>query len=103
MGFVDRPWVLGGEVKIDSAIGRIFGLIWLAALVGFVAAGVGVFLQRDWWSSLALAGSIASLVAILPWWNTVTPSARFWPVAVDVAVLIALLGPWRDQLARLVG
>ena len=103
MGFVDRPWVFGGEVKIQTAIGRIFGLLWLVALVGFVGAGIGLLLQRDWWSTLAIASSVISIAVIVPWWNTVTPSARLWPLLVDVLVLVALLGPWRDQITGAIG
>ena len=103
MGFADRPWVFGGDVKIQTAVGRAFGLVWLIALAGFIGAGVGLLLQREWWSTLAIASSVISIVAIVPWWNTITPSARFWPILVDVAVLVALLGPWRDQIARLTG
>ena len=75
MGFVDRSWVLGGDVKIQTAIGRAFGLIWLVALVGFIGAGLGLLLRQEWWSALATAGSVISIVAIVPWWNTATPSA----------------------------
>ena len=100
MGFVDRPWVFGGDVKIQTAIGRVFGLVWLVALVGFVGAGIGLLFQREWWSTLAIASSVVSILVIVPWWNTVTPSARLWPLLVDVLVLAALLGPWRDQIAR---
>ena len=38
MGFVDQPWVFGGDIMIQTAIGRVFGLVWLVALVGFIGA-----------------------------------------------------------------
>jgi hypothetical protein len=103
MGFVDRPWVFGGDVKIDTPIGRVFGLVWLVALVGFVAAGIGVLTGQGWWTTAAILGSLVSIVAIVPWWNTVTPTARMWPIIVDVLLLVALLGPWRDQITGLMG
>jgi hypothetical protein len=103
MGFVDRPWVFGGDVKIETPIGRAFGLFWLGALGGFVAAGIGVLLRQGWWSVSVFWGAVVSIVAILPWWNTITPSARVWPILVDVLALAVLLGPWRDQIARIIG
>ena len=103
MGFVDRPWVFGGDVKIDTPVGRVFGLIWLAALVGFIAAGIGALTGQEWWTAAAKWSSVISIVAIVPWWNTVTPTARLWPIIVDVLVLGALLGPWRDRIAGLMG
>ena len=98
MGFVDQPWVFGGNIKIDTAVGRIFGVFWLVALVGFISAGIGVWGGQEWWTVAALWSSAISIVAIIPWWNAVTPSARIWPILVDVLVLIALLGPWKDRL-----
>ena len=103
MGFVDRPWVFGGDVTIQTAVGRAFGLIWLVALVGFIGTGLGLLLQQEWWSGLAVASAVVSIVAILPWWHTIAPSARLWPLLVDVLVLVALLGPWRDPIARAIG
>lgn len=103
MGFVDRPWVFGGDVKIDTPVGRAFGLIWLVALVGFLAAGIGALVGQEWWTAAAVWGSVISIVAIVPWWNTVTPGARIWPILVDVLVLAVLLGPWRDQIAAVIG
>ena len=103
MGFVDRSWVFGGDVKIQTAIGRAFGLVWLVALVGFIGAGLGLLLRQEWWSALAIASSVTSIVAVVPWWNAVTPSARSWSLLVDVAVLVALLGPWRAQIAGVIG
>ena len=93
----------GGEIKIQTPIGRAFGLLWLGALVGFIAAGIGVLLRHEWWSAPAFWSSVISIVAIVPWWNTITPSARVWPVLVDVVVLAVLLGPWREQIARIIG
>ena len=64
MGFVDRPWVFGGDVTIQTAVGRAFGLIWLVALVGFIGTGLGLLLQQEWWSGLAVASAVVSIVAI---------------------------------------
>ncbi len=100
MGFRDHAWIFGGDVKMDTAAGRVFGLLWLAALAGFIGAALGLLLRQEWWGVLAVAGSMISILAILPWWNTVTPGPRSWALLVDVVVLIGLLGPWRDQIDR---
>jgi hypothetical protein len=103
MGFTDRPWVFGGAVRIQTAVGRSFGLLWLVALIGFIGAAVGLLQRQEWWGAVAVASSVISIAAIVPWWNTITPSARLSPLVADVVVLIALLGPWRDQIVRAVG
>lgn len=97
MGFTDRPWLLG-DAAIDSGLGRAFGVIWLVALAGFVAAGVGLLAGQDWWKAAAVAAAVVSLVVILPWWNTVTPGSKLAAVLVDVITLIVLFSPWGDQI-----
>lgn len=101
MGFKDRPWLLGGDVGIQSGVGRAFGLLWLAALAGFIAAAVGLLFHQPWWETLAIASSLISVVAIVPWWKAVTPGPRFWALLVDLVVLIGLLGPWQEKVRLL--
>ncbi len=47
-GYKDRSWIFSSEVTMKSGIGRLFGLLWLVALVGFVAAGVGLLVLQSW-------------------------------------------------------
>jgi hypothetical protein len=98
MGFTARPWLLSGDVTVQSAIGRAFGLLWLVAMVGTVGAALGLLSGQGWWTPMAIAASVISLVAILPWWNTVTPGSRLWATLVDLAIIGALAGPWRDRI-----
>ncbi len=98
MGFRDNPWVFGGDVKIQTGLGRAFGILWLAALASFIGAAAGMLLRQQWWGAAAVAGSLISLLAILPWWSAVAPGPRFWALLVDVLILIGLRGPWKDQI-----
>ena len=88
MGFADRPWLLSDSVTIESAVGRVFGLLWLVALAAFLVGIYGLVGHQEWARTLLI-----SLVAILPWWNTVTAGARVGATLVDVVVLVALLTP----------
>ena len=103
--FNDSPWMLPGNVHIESAIGKVFGLFWLLSLLGFIAAGIGLVANQPWWASIAIAASIFSLIAVIPWWNTFTPGimSKRSAVVVDILVLVALLGPWKVQILRLLG
>jgi hypothetical protein len=56
--------------------------------------------HQDWWRSLVVAAAFISLVAILPWWNTVTAGARTGAVLTDIVIIAALLPAWGDQIAR---
>ena len=99
-GFNNQPWVLSNTVTIESPIGRAFGLLWLIALIAFLGAVFGLLGHQEWWRSLAVMAAFTSLIAILPWWNTVTPSARFGAVVVDIVVIVALLPAWGAEIAH---
>lgn len=95
--FNDKPWLFAKNVTLKSPAGRAFGLLWLLAALALVGAGVGLFNGAGWWPGLAIAGAVLSLVAILPWWNTVVPGAKVGAVF-DILILLALLLPWSGQV-----
>jgi hypothetical protein len=100
MGFVEgKSWLFSSGVPIDSVTGKIFGLFWLVAMVGFVGAGIGILTGEDGWRALALAAAVISLLVILPWWNAVTPGSRVGALLVDVVTLIVVLG-WGNRIAE---
>jgi multisubunit Na+/H+ antiporter MnhF subunit len=103
MGFNQNSWIFGASGTLSSLAGRFFGVLWLAATVSLIAAGVGLLTNQTWWTSAAIIGAIVSLVAILPWWNTVTSGVKVGAL-LDVAILIGLLTPlktWVFQVFKL--
>ncbi|UCF20310.1 MAG: hypothetical protein JSU87_02560 [Gemmatimonadota bacterium] len=83
--------------QLGGAATRGLGLtLWLAALIGFVVAGLGLLdwlVPPDSWQPLAIAAALASLVAIALFWGGLP---FFFPnkvgaIAVDLAVLVSLL------------
>lgn len=103
MGFTDRPSLLSDTLTLESAVGHIFGLLWLVAMFAFLVSGYGLATHQAWWRTLVIAAALLSLVVILPWWNTVTPGPRFGATLVNVVILIALLPPWGEQVIQAVG
>jgi hypothetical protein len=101
-GFNDRPWIFSAGVKLQSAVGRLFGVFWLLSTLCLVGAGLGLLFQQAWWTSAAPGGAICSLLAILPWWNTVVPGARF-AAFFDLAVIAVLLSPQPEVIGELIG
>ena len=103
--FNASPWILPGDVYIESAIGKLFGIFWLLSMLGFFAAGIGLVANQPWWATVAIVASILSLIAVVPCWNTFTPGimSKTSAVVVDIIVIIALLGPWKDNVQRLLG
>jgi hypothetical protein len=98
VGTTDAPWLFGGEVVLSSTIGRIFGLIGLAALVSLVAGGFGLATGQAWWPTVLVVGAVVSLAAIVPWWRAVPSGAQFGGVLADVIILVALLPGWKEQV-----
>jgi len=99
-GFSDKAWVLPGDYMLDSTVGMVWGVFWAVALALFAAAGTGVLMEKEWWRTCALTGSVVSLVAILPWAMTVV-SGALAGAALDVAIILVLLLPFGDKVTDL--
>lgn len=102
--FNQSPWLLPGDILIQSTIGKVFGVIWLVSMGAFVVAAIGLLAKHSWWTTIVIIASFLSLLVVLPWWNSFTPGimSKRSAVFVDIVVLVALLGPWKDELlARL--
>jgi hypothetical protein len=69
-------------------------------MIVFLAAAIGLIANQSWWSTVAIIASILSLLVVIPWWNTITPGimSKKSAVVVDIIILVALLGPWKDVL-----
>lgn len=101
-GFSDRPWVFGGDVRLDSPVGKAFGLVFLLTTALFVISSAEAFMGSDLWRTFALAGSVASIACVVPWWNTVILGARLG-VFLDLAVILVLLVPGGEAFVDFFG
>jgi hypothetical protein len=102
--FNQSPWVLPGDKVMQSAVGKVFGIFWLLSMGAFVVAAIGLLAEQSWWTTIVIIASFLSLLVVVPWWNSFTPGimSKRSAVFVDIVVLVALLGPWKDEiLARL--
>jgi hypothetical protein len=80
----------------ETASRIISVVLFLAALVGFVAAALALMswlVPHDLWRSLAIASAVISMLAIALYWNAFV---AFFPnkvgaLTVDVAVLVCLV------------
>ena len=97
--FAEKAWLFSKGVIPHSAVGWVWGLVWLVAVVGFVGAGLGLLFGQEWWPMLASVAAVVSLVAIVPWVRVVPPGA--WAGACfDLAILAALLFPWESRIVE---
>lgn len=100
-GYTTKPWLLSPGVHLDSGAGRFFGLLWLIAMLGLVGSAVGLAFHQGWWSWLAVASAVVSLVVIVPWWNTVPAGAKVGAFF-DLLVLVVLLSPLQAKLFNII-
>lgn len=100
-GFSDRPWIFSLNGTLHSPVGRVFGILWLLAMLALVIAGLGLLFSQPWWPTVALPAAVLSLVVILPWWNTVPLGAKLG-AAFDLLVLVVLLTPLKERILALV-
>jgi hypothetical protein len=100
VGFSDASWIFSGGLGVESLIGQAFGLLGLVALIGFVAGSLGLVTQQAWWPMVTIAAAVISIVTIVPWLTTWPTGSMIGALLVDVAVLIALLPPWSQQLVH---
>lgn len=101
VGYSSKPWLFSQSVHLQSVTGRIFGLLWIIAMMGLVGSALGFVWQRAWWPSLAIASAAISLAVIAPWWNTVPPGAKIG-AAFDLLVLAVLLTPLQGKLLEVI-
>jgi hypothetical protein len=77
---VPGSWLFGERKAVGLALT-------LAAGAAFVAAGVGLWAQGEWWRPLTVAGAAVSLVYFVVFFQP----AIVFGMALDVAVIVALV------------
>jgi hypothetical protein len=97
-----KPWLFSAEAAMHSAIGRVFGVVWLVAAVVLVGSGLTLLLGWAVWPWLPIVGAVISLLVIVPWWNTVPPGAKAGAIF-DLLILLALVPGWRAQVMAFLG
>ncbi len=84
----DLPYkttLLGGRWEVGSAGARLFSILWLLAVLGFLVAVLALALGRSWWAPVMILATLISLiVCILDW------TVAFRGAWIDVALILIL-------------
>jgi hypothetical protein len=72
---------------------KVWGGVWMAALLILAAAGVAVAVGRTWWRAVATVGLVVSSIAIIPY----VPGAGLGLVA-NIIVVVVLVETDRGVL-----
>jgi len=95
-----QSWLLSPLGLEQSLIARAGGLLWLVAGIALAAAGLGVFgilVPPGWWSTLALAGAILSLIMLALYLHPLYGMG----IGASIFLLILLLWEQSPILAKL--
>jgi hypothetical protein len=95
--------VIGSGLTIVSHVGKSLALLWLIPMVGFLVGTYGLWTGLEWWRPVLGVASVASIVAVLPWWGVMPTFSFLGAIAVDIGVLVGILTPWGDQIAKIAG
>ena len=68
MGWTGESWLLSGLLG-ESLARSLAGVLYIAATLAFVAGGVGIFADAEWWRPLVLGTAILSSVLVLLYWD----------------------------------
>ena len=87
---------------------RVFGVLWLLGLAGFVLAGLaflGFAVPREWWRPLTVASAVISIFLIVLFWTSVSGSLVGGPksnaLIANIGILLAVLWwHWPAPLTR---
>ena len=85
-------WLLTG-VAGPIATQAVGAVLWVAAIIGFVALGAVVmgWLPESWWTPLAVAASVVSLAGLVLFPVAFPTFSSIGAFAVNAAVLVAAL------------
>jgi hypothetical protein len=91
-----RSWLLPGFLG-DTVSRFLVMILFGAAFLGFITAGLGLFswlVPHSAWQTLAIISAVVSLVALGLFWNSFASlfPNKIGAIAVNVATLWALLG-----------
>lgn len=81
-----QSWLLG-----EGGLAKIGGIvIWLVAMLGFLAAAFGIFREAAWWQSVAIAFAVISTVGLVLFWNKPATSPAISALVFNLLILISL-------------
>ena len=83
--FFRKSWL--SPSLTEGTLKWVFVVVWLVAMIGNIAAGVGLLQMHSWWRTWAVAASVISLIVSALY----IQSPAFNAAAADVIILVALL------------
>ena len=89
-GQAAHSWLLTRTLG-DGPTRAIAALLWLAVIVGFVAAAASLLVGQAWWRPVAVASAGVSLLALALFASGISRQPLLSAGLMNVAILVALL------------
>jgi len=101
-GSSDKPWLLPGGYRMTSSVGKMWSVFWIASMVLFLISSAGAFMGESWWKDWAVIGAVVSIVAMVPWWNSILFGAKLG-VLLNIAILVVVPFSWGEGMIDFFG
>jgi hypothetical protein len=88
-----QSWLLPTLGMENRVVFGFIGLLWLVAMICFVAAGLGllgIVVPRDWWRGLAITGAVVELLVLVLFFHPLYLPVTF----INAGIIVALY--WAD-------
>ncbi|MHA2062603.1 MAG: hypothetical protein ACW963_09990 [Candidatus Sifarchaeia archaeon] len=87
--FTSNSWLLSDRLGLSEAVVRALGMLWLVAIVGFIAATWGFWFNLVWWRPLSWTMVALSIGLFVLWWNAFTVNL---PIQANIGNIIVIAG-----------
>lgn len=92
VGWNGTSWLLTGV--LDGSVVQILGsILWALTVLGFVLAGIALFMKREQWRLIDIFAALVSLLAYILFWDGLEPVPEYWILGpiISVVTLVALV------------
>jgi hypothetical protein len=93
MGWSGESWIFTPLLG-DATTRSLAAVLCVLATIGFVAGGIGIFVQQEWWRSVVVASAILSTAIVLLFWDGAMQrlvEKGLIALLINIAVLLAVL------------
>jgi hypothetical protein len=90
LGQSTRSWLLTNLIG-DGGARAVGGLLWLVATLAFIAVGIGLYRQEEWWRTLSIIAAVLSVIGLALFWSNPATGPAVSALIFNVVVLVVLL------------
>jgi hypothetical protein len=92
MGWTGNSWVFTNLIG-GAATRSLASVLYILATLGFIAGGIGIFVQQTWWRPVLMGSAVFSAAIILLFWDGNTQmlvQKGFLGLLINLAILVIL-------------